>query len=53
MKTFSQFLEDTGTGNYKTYVKERTKRITNAPFPKQGDKERRLAWMLNMDRPGR
>ena len=44
MKTFSQFLEDTGTGNYDAYEKER---ITNKHSPTR----RRLAWMLQKDLP--
>lgn len=51
MKTFSQFLEDIGTGNYEPYVKERTRRITNKPSPTQEYKERKLAWMLQKDLP--
>lgn len=51
MKTFSQFLEDTGTGNYDAYEKERTRRITNKPSPTQQYKERRLAYMLQRDLP--
>jgi hypothetical protein len=47
MKTFSQFLEDTGTGNYDAYEKERTRRKTNKPSPTR----RRLAWMLQKDLP--
>jgi len=51
MKTFSQFLEDTGTGNYGSYVDERKRRITNKPSPTQEYKERRLAYMLQKDLP--
>jgi hypothetical protein len=51
MKTFSQFMEDIGTGNYETYVKERKKRKTNIPFPIQGYKEKKLAYMLQRDLP--
>ena len=51
MKTFSQFLEDIGTGNYETYVKERRNRKRNIPFPTQEYKERKLAYMLQKDLP--
>lgn len=51
MKTFSQFLEDTGTGNYANYVRERNRRKTNKPSPTQEYKERRLAYMLQRDLP--
>lgn len=51
MKTFSQFQEDLGTGNYANYVKERNRRKYNVPSPNQINKERRLAYMLQKDLP--
>lgn len=51
MKTFLQFLEDTGTGNYDTYVRERTRRKLDIPNPQQINKERKLAYMLQRDLP--
>lgn len=51
MKTFSQFLKNTGTGIHDSYVKERKRRITNKPSPTQEYKERKLAWMLQKDLP--
>jgi hypothetical protein len=51
MKTFSQFQEDIGTGNYANYVRERGKRKWNVPSPSQIYKERKLAYMLSKDLP--
>ena len=51
MKTFSQFLEDTGTGNYDAYEKERNRRKYNIPNPQQINKERKLSYMLQKDLP--
>lgn len=51
MKTFFQFLEDAGSGNYSTYVRERSRRKYNVPSPSQIYKERKLAHMLNKDLP--
>lgn len=51
MKTFSQFLEDTGTGNHRVYEKERIRRKYDIPSPQQFKKERRLAYMLQRDLP--
>lgn len=51
MKTFSQFLEDAGTGTYKTYEDERYRRKHNIPNPQQITKERRLTYMLQRDLP--
>lgn len=51
MKTLQQFLEDAGSGNYDTYVKERNRRKFNVPSPIQINKERKLAYMLNKDLP--
>lgn len=51
MKTFSQFLEDIGTGNYANLVRERERRKKNTPFPHQLNKERKLAYMLQKDLP--
>lgn len=51
MKTFSQFLEDIGTGNYDNLVRERKRRKKNIPAPQQSNKERKLAYMLQRDLP--
>ena len=51
MKTFSQFQEDSGTGNYETYVRERNRRKYNVPSPSQVNRERKLAYMLQKDLP--
>ena len=51
MKTFLQFQEDAGSGNYSTYVRERSRRKYNVPSPSQVYKERKLAYMLQKDLP--
>lgn len=51
MKTFFQFQEDAGSGNYGAYVRERSKRKYNIPSPLQDYKERKLAYMLQKDLP--
>lgn len=51
MKTFFQFIEDAGSGNYATYVKERIRRTYNIPSPNQFYKEIKLANMLRKDLP--
>jgi len=51
MKSFSQFQEDAGTGNYANYVRERNRRKYNVPSPSQINKERKLAYMLQKDLP--
>lgn len=51
MKTFSQFQEDAGTGNYANYVRERNRRKYDIPNPQQINKERKLAYMLQKDLP--
>lgn len=50
-KKSPKLAEDTGTGNYDNYVKERTRRKRNLPFPQQLGKERKLAHMLSKDLP--
>jgi hypothetical protein len=50
-KKSPKLSEDIGTGNYETYVRERSKRKYNVPSPAQIYKERKLAYMLNKDLP--
>jgi len=53
VKLAKAIKEDSGTGNYNTYVRERNRRKYNIPNPQQISKERKLTYMLNQDRPGR
>ena len=50
MKSYSQFMEDAGSGRSKQYEDERLKRKYNKPEG-QLNKERKLAYMLNKDLP--
>ena len=51
MKSYSQFMEDAGSGRSKQYENERFRRERNIPNPGQLNKERKLAYMLNRDLP--
>lgn len=50
-KKSPKLTEDSGTGNYDTYVRERNRRKYNIPSPSQVNKERKLSYMLQKDLP--
>ena len=50
-KKSPKLAEDTGTGNYSNYVRERNRRKYNIPNPQQINKERKLSYMLQKDLP--
>jgi hypothetical protein len=50
-KKSPKLAEDAGSGNYKTYERERMRRKHDVPSPSQINKERKLAYMLQKDLP--